>query len=236
MKVLHTSDIHIGSEPLPCSVGPAPSHVGLARVCSLAVRARVQLLVIAGDMFDSSRVPDEAVAQAARQLQETSVPTVILPGNHDCLVAGSPYLRPGMFQSARNISVIRDPYGQTLHFPELDLAIWGRPHMDYDDFSPLEGVPPRGKERWQVAVAHGHYLRPGDGKGPSWEISDADLERAGRDYIALGHLETFSLVGNNGAIAFYSGSPQRAGTAALVELDAGNGVRVDQVALPPHPG
>ena len=104
--------------------------------------------------------------------------------------------------------------------------------MDYDDFSPMGGVPPRGNEKWQVAVAHGYYLGPGERKGPSWEIRDADLEKAGRDYVALGHLEVFSRVGSNGAIAFYSGAPQRAGTAALVELDVFRGVSVDQVALP----
>src|SRR5262249_38704684 len=42
-------------------------------------------------------------------------------------------------------------------FADLGLEIWGRPHRDYGDMIPFERLRPR-STRWQIAVAHGHYV------------------------------------------------------------------------------
>ena len=47
--------------------------------------AEVDMLLIAGDLFDHNRVPDETIAFVQEQLRRLQRPVVILPGNHDCL-------------------------------------------------------------------------------------------------------------------------------------------------------
>ena len=51
---------------------------------------RVDLLLIAGDLFDHNRVSDETVEFARRELDRLRSAVVILPGNHD--YAGAPAL------------------------------------------------------------------------------------------------------------------------------------------------
>ncbi len=53
----------------------------------------------------------------------------------------------------------------------------------------------------------------------------------GADYLALGHLDRPTPVGDGSVRAFYSGSPDLAGTVNVVRLDAGQGVGVLREAL-----
>ena len=230
VRILHTSDIHLGSDYFEPRHLDNAAGAWLVEVVDLAEKAAVDLLIVAGDLFDSPRISDSTVEFASEQFGKVSMPIVLLPGNHDCLVRESPYLMQSAFHGMPNIRTIVNPEGERMSFPHLDLAVWGRPHSDYSDFSPLEGVPERGSERWQVAVAHGHYAAHGLGI-QSWKITDADLEVSNMDYIALGHRETFSRVGRNGVAAYYSGSPQQTGAVVMAELNIQTGIRVDQVSL-----
>ena len=53
---------------------------------------------------------------------------------------------------------------------------------------------------------------------PSWLIGDEDLLATGADYVALGHWNAPAKVGNGGVAAYYSGSPEYAGTFNVVRL------------------
>ncbi len=112
-----------------------------------------------------------------------------------------------------------------------DLEIWGRPHRDYGDMIPFERLRPR-STRWQIAVAHGHYVPVPDRTirlRPSWLIGDDELKATGADYIALGHWNRAAKVG--AVAAYYSGSPEYAGTVNVVRLTAAGEVAVTRAAL-----
>jgi hypothetical protein len=64
---------------------------------------------------------------------------------------------------------------------------------------------------------------------PSWLIGDAELTATGADYVALGHWNRAAKVGS--VAAYYSGSPEYAGTVNVVRLSATAGVAVSLVAL-----
>ncbi len=204
----------------------------LVSILRLAEDTEASLLIIAGDMFDSPRISDELVRSALSVLRTSPLPVVILPGNHDCLVPGSVYLRHRMSDLVPNVKVIMDAEGESVRFPDLNLCLWGRPHMDYSDFSPLAGIPERGEERWQVAIAHGLFAGEGAAANRGWKITDREIEGCLRDYVALGHLETFSRVGQNGVAAYYSGSPGWTGAVAMIEFSDEEGPSVSQTSLP----
>ena len=132
-----------------------------------------------------------------------------------------------------NLFVLGISHEEWLHFPQFDLELWGRPHRDYDDMVPLDGPPAR-RARWRVALAHGHYEPLPDRSTPlrpSWLIGDAELAATGADYVALGHWNRAIRVGGDDCEAWYSGSPDYAGSVNLVRLGAA-GVSVSQLALP----
>ncbi len=98
---------------------------------------------------------------------------------------------------------------------------------------PFERARPR-CSRWQIAVAHGHYAPMPDRNGgphPSWLVGDAEIAATGADYVALGHWNRAARVGSGMVPAYYSGSPEFAGTINVVRLSEATGVTVTRVPL-----
>ena len=98
---------------------------------------------------------------------------------------------------------------------------------------PFETVRPR-RTRWQIAAAHGHYVPVPDRTTrprPSWLFGDEDLLATGADYVALGHWNAPAKVGNGAVAAYYSGSPEYAGTFNVIRLGHSAGVSVTREKL-----
>ena len=84
MKLLHTSDWHLGAR-----LGRhnrAPDHaVALRGLLAIAESERPDLVLHTGDIFDASRPPYEALQLGVRALGRLAklAPTVVVAGNHD---------------------------------------------------------------------------------------------------------------------------------------------------------
>ena len=84
MKLLHTSDWHLGAR-----LGRhdrTPDHVEALRgLLDVAESARPDLILHTGDLFDASRPPYEALRMGVHALGRLSeiAPTLVLSGNHD---------------------------------------------------------------------------------------------------------------------------------------------------------
>ena len=232
ITLVHSSDLHVDDD-YPARLYGGDGTAGLAAVIAAARESEADLLLLAGDIFDCNRVPRPVIERAAGLLADAGRPVVILPGNHDPAVADSPYRAPCF--ARETLFVLGISHTERVHFPALDLELWGRPHRDYDDMVPLGDAPPR-RARWRVVLAHGHYEPLPDRTTrlrPSWLIGDAELDAVAADYVALGHWNRAVRVGGAACEAWYSGSPDYAGSVNLVRLGA-NGVSVTQMALPEH--
>lgn len=85
MKILHTSDWHVGKSLRGRSRAEEHRAV-LAEIAGIAGREGVDLVVVAGDLFDSSAPSPEAegiVYRALLDLRETGATVVLVAGNHD---------------------------------------------------------------------------------------------------------------------------------------------------------
>lgn len=203
----------------------------MAKVIDAAQKEKVSILVITGDLFDSNRVSDILLDETIRELRRCRTNMVILPGNHDCLVPDGVYYRAKLEEAVPGLKVIYNDQGETLRFPALDLALWGKPICGYEaDVKPMEGLPSRGKEKWGVALAHGLVMNDDYLSFCGYQISVNDLKASNRDYVALGHKEIFEVVSQEPP-ACYAGAPWRTGCVAMVELDEATGVRVRSHSL-----
>ena len=87
MKLLHTSDWHLGAR-----LGRhdrTPDHLEALRgLLALAESAQPDLILHTGDLFDASRPPYESLELGVRALRRLSAvaPTLVLAGNHDSSV------------------------------------------------------------------------------------------------------------------------------------------------------
>ncbi len=230
--LVHSSDLHLGSDT---SFGPPDSadRLPLLReVLETAAAVGADLLILAGDTFDHNRQPSELLERVARTMGEFAAPIVILPGNHDPLTPNSVYRRVEL-GDVPNVCVLGLTVEEAAVFPRLGLKVWGKAHLDYSDMSPLL-KPPERSTRWQLAAAHGHYVEEPEEPGRllgSWLIRREELTATGADYVALGHWNRPARVGNGQIHAYYSGSPDYAGTVNVVRLGPNGAVNVTLVPL-----
>ncbi len=232
MRLLHTSDLHVGDD-----IDPGGRQSGLRGVVDLALEHSVDVVLMAGDLFDHSRVRDEAVQPVLQELSRLSMPTIIIPGNHDCVGDHSIYERVRLQDAGNHIHFAGAVGGEHLLFPELRLAVWARGIEEHHPgHRPLEGYEPNSEDDyWRVVLTHGHYVPGSEESYRSSPIHEHEIAGLECDYLALGHWHRFMDLSANGVAAFYSGSPSEAGagidSANLVTLDPRGGVRVERLHL-----
>jgi DNA repair exonuclease SbcCD nuclease subunit len=229
VTIVHSSDLHLGTDD---SFSEKDRLAVLPKVLTAASEANADVVVLAGDSFDNHRQPTELLERAVQMLRDYSKPVVILPGNHDPLTPDSVYRRAG-FGLIPNVSILGLNVEKAITFDELELEVWGHAHFDYADMSPLAN--PRARTtRWQLAAAHGHYVD--EARDPnrligSWLIHREELNATGADYVALGHWNQATQVGDGEVTAFYSGSPEYAGTVNVIRLHRDGAVEVIHAPL-----
>lgn len=233
--VVHTSDVHVDHEYNARRFGG--DGVGpLRAVIEAAEGARADILLLVGDTFESNRVPENLIIETARALDAFGRQVVILPGNHDPVVEGGVYHHPSLARLP-NVAILGATHDDAVLYERFDLEIWGRAHRDYGDMDPLAAPPPRAA-RWRIALAHGHYEERPDRSvraRPSWLCGADEISATAADYVAFGHWNRAVRVGACAIPAFYSGSPDYAGTVNVVRFGAA-GVAIERapLVLPPE--
>ncbi len=241
VRMLHTSDVHLGAYDHGRSESLDAMRDGLEQafhgIVDMAREQRVDVMLIAGDFVDNARVRDETLHLAAAEIARAEIPVVVLPGNHDHVGPASLYDRIDFAAEAPNLLLMRAPGGETVALPELEMEIWGRSHTEEDPrFTPFAGAPPRGDAAWQIAIGHGHYIHPAAALQHSFHIYEDELQAMGRDYVAIGHWERQVRVAAGGGLAAYSGAPESlsgsvGGRVLIVNLDEDGGVRLEAPSL-----
>ncbi len=86
MKFLHTSDWHLGRQFHNVSLLEDQAYV-LDQIVDIAVREKVEAVVIAGDVYDRTVPPARAVSLLDsildRLCHDLALPVILIPGNHD---------------------------------------------------------------------------------------------------------------------------------------------------------
>ena len=231
LRLLHTSDVHIGDE-----FCPEKRLAGLTAAVDAALAHQVDALLVVGDLFDSARVEGPDVDAALEQLARLTMPTIVTTGNHDCLDGNSIYHRVALSAAGSHLYFLDEPEGRHLVLDNLGLTVWARALVDHHpEHRPLAGYEPTGGGHWQVVLAHGHYLGEGGDLMRSSPIHPDEIAALGCDYLALGHWHRHLDVSKAGVPAFYCGSPSEPGgsyaSTNLVTLDAVAGVQVERIAM-----
>lgn len=86
MRFLHTADWHLGYRQYGMTVREADFLKPLEEIKDIALREKVDAVLVAGDMFDSIHPPASAVLAARKfgeQLGAFNIPVLSVDGNHD---------------------------------------------------------------------------------------------------------------------------------------------------------
>ena len=222
LTLLHIADCHLGSRP-----GGGAEEAAFAALIGFALCTRPDALIIAGDLFDSARVGAAVVEWTAAQLDRLSCQTVVLPGNHDALMPGSPYTAHGFAERCGAATLLGVPAGAVVRVAGGRIAVWGRPVVDHaPSFQPLAGAPdrpPRGTVG--VIAAHGLFVdHEGEETVRGSPIYRGQIEASRWQYLALGHWPRYREV-HADPPAIYAGElapgARHPGSAVLVTFAAG---------------
>jgi DNA repair protein SbcD/Mre11 len=241
VSIVHTSDVHLETD----SFGNGPDGDRLrdrvrrsfSGVIDLANERGADILLIVGDLFDSSRVSDAVLHFALDEVGRAAMPVVMIPGNHDAHDERSLYANLAAAMLPPNLHLILEPEGRVIDFPQLKARIWGRALVEHSpDYRPLGGMPAPSPERWNIALAHGFFTEEVDGTRSS-PITPAEIAASAYDYIALGHIHVFGDVSQGATRAAYCGTPaplyasDNAGWVAWVSCVPDDAVHVERLAI-----
>ena len=84
--VVHSSDLHVDHD-YTARLHGGDGTAGLGCVLKAAADLSADVVILAGDTFDSHRVPQDLVERAATVIAAAELPVVLLPGNHDPAIA-----------------------------------------------------------------------------------------------------------------------------------------------------
>lgn len=236
MKILHTSDWHLGR-----SFGSVSLHETQVAFCEwlleVARAEKVELLVVAGDLYDRSIPPQESVVlwrETLTAFHKAGITVVAIAGNHDGADRVAAF--DGLTDGARIF--VRGGYGRageilTLDFADGPLEIALVPFLD-PQLAPPEwkaelaeaDIRPTHESVLQMALDQARAASAASRSlavvhafvgGSTTAESERQLTVGGTDqvaatalegfsYVALGHLHTPQVIGGAEHVR-YSGTP-----------------------------
>ena len=189
LRFLHAADFHLDS-PFAGLTGEQAAlrrreqREQLFELRSLA--EGVDLVLLAGDLLDSTRAYRETREALEDFFRSLAVPVFIAPGNHDSYIAQSPYRRMELPENV-HIFTRRDP--ERIPLPELGCVVWGAAFRGEQAEAPLRGFRADEDDALRLMVLHGDVT---EGPGRYGPIAREDIAASGLSYLALGHVHRFS--------------------------------------------
>lgn len=121
MKILHTSDLHIGKYIGTYDLKEDTEYV-LNQVVDTAIRERVEVVLISGDIFNRPNPSEEAIKMYVsflKELLDKNIKVIAISGNHDSGIRlsaykdilGKGYFVEGEFNSPMRKVSLNDEYG-----------------------------------------------------------------------------------------------------------------------------
>ena len=167
----------------------------------------VELLLLAGDLFDSDQLYGQTAQELARSLARFRGHAVIAPGNHDFYAASSPYAR---LLWPENVHIFREERLQRLPFPQYGCVVYGAAFTSPDAPAGIPGsLGPEDEGLARILLLHGE-VGVRDSRYRAMTLKD--VEQSGADYLALGHVHAFGGVQQAGRTFWaYPGCPEGRG-------------------------
>jgi DNA repair protein SbcD/Mre11 len=240
LRLVHTADVHLGARHTDLGDRAVAlrerQFAAFGAAIDLAIAEKVDLFLIAGDLFDSNVQPRRTVDRAAAQLRrlvDAKIRTVLVPGTHDVYDRSSIYRAYDLAALAGAVGsdflTVLTPDRPDVVLPTLDVVVHGRCFASKRaPESPLAGVDATGDDRatWHVGLLHAAIAIPDKTEHDDVVITPDEIAASHLDYLALGHWHSFSQ-GKAGSTTYaYSGAPEavaidqdKAGSVCLVALE-----------------
>lgn len=235
VKILHMADLHLDSPFSLKSADAASANRQMLRgtFTSAVLYARtagIDIVLMPGDVFDTGFAARDTLALLKSEFEKNpGIKFVIAPGNHDPYRSDSPWAKT---EFPKNVYIFRSSSLARITFPDLNTDVYGWAFTDETmSVDPLAVRPRLDPSRINILCAHCELDGPVGGRYCS--ISKAELESAGFDFAALGHIHKGTDGANKIGRTYYAYSGCLEGrsfdecglkSALAAELEKENGV------------
>jgi len=253
MKILHIADTHLGFSAYRKLTEDGMNqreidiYNSFKQCIDYAVKSKPDLILHAGDLFDSVRPTNRAITVALEQiirLSKKKIPFIVISGNHE-----TPKLRETgnifkIFEHLDHVYPIYNNKYETIPFEikGKKILIHAVPHCQTKEgfLDNLKKVKPDSSVDFNVFMAHGAVTGIKEFKMNEFNelfIPTGALSKD-FDYIALGHYHNYTEIVEN---AFYSGSPERLtfaeveGKKGCIEIEPGSKTRYKFIEIDTRP-
>ncbi|MBQ4536465.1 MAG: exonuclease SbcCD subunit D [Lachnospiraceae bacterium] len=234
MKILHTADLHIGKRLHEQSLLEDQKYI-LEQIVTIAKKHKVDVVVIAGDVYDRPVPPAEAVSlldEFLTTLIKEEIKVIMISGNHDSpervafadrILEKQGLYIAGNYERPLKTVVLSDEFGEVrfVCMPFVKPAVVVADASVQKDAAwaveQMLSQTPMPLSLRQRAVLVTHYFVTGEnGESPELSDSETDVNVGGLDnvpagmfqmfdYVALGHIHKPQHIGMGPV--YYSGSP-----------------------------
>lgn len=209
LKILHSADWHLDSPFAGFSEEQRQflkeEQRGLPeKIVQLCRREKCDMMLLAGDLFDSPTPSRDTVERLKQALAHSGVPVLISPGNHDFCGPDSPWTAESW---PENVFIFTGAL-ESVTIQALDCRIYGAGYQSMDCPPLLEDFQAEGEERYCVAVLHGD---PVQSSSPCNPVTTAQVRGSGLDYLALGHIHKAGAFRAGSTLCAWPGCPMGRG-------------------------
>ena len=221
MKILHVADTHLGYSAYRkvtedgINQREIDAYDAFKQFVDYAIKSRPDLIIHAGDLFDSVRPNNRAITFAVKQiirLSKEKIPFLVIAGNHE-----HPKLKEtghifSIFDHIDHVYPIYNARYETITFKIKNekITVHTVPQCElkkqFDE--ELKKIKPDTNSDYNIFVSHGAVsgIKVFSMNEFNELIIPTNTLSKNFDYIALGHFHKFTKLANN---AFYSGSTER---------------------------
>ena len=209
-KVLHIGDIHLDSPFSLFDVEKSGERRRELRetfstIMMYAKMKEADLVIIAGDLFDSEFVTRETMSLIVSQF--SALPYcrfVITPGNHDPATAKSAYLKT---KFPENVYVFASENVEKISFDDIGVDVYGFAYVEEKyERNPLAERFILDNGKINIFAAHADIYSK---SGTYCPMKPADFAAFGFDYAALGHIHAGGKIEKEGETYYaYCGCPE----------------------------
>lgn len=249
MKILHMADTHLGYAAYRkvttdgLNQREIDIYNSFKQCIDYAITSKPDLIVHAGDLFDSVRPTNRAINIALEQINRLSheqIPFIVISGNHE-----TPKLKETgniftIFRHLKHIYPVYQNQYEKLFFDikNKKICIHALPHCQTKEvfLENLKEIKPEKSADFNLFMAHGAVKGIKEFKMNEFNELFIPIETLSNefDYIALGHYHKYTKIAEN---AFYSGSSERLSFAeadskkGLIEIEIGQNTKQQFITI-----
>lgn len=257
IRIVHTADCHIGLTYKAFEGAPAlrakfieERFAALGRLVDEANAEGADFFVVAGDLFDTTRVPKDDITKTVGILKGfAGLAAIVVPGNHDYFSGPDTEVWKRFRDAvasvgASQIDLLSSPVVKTYHVGDESVCFFPCPCPSKTGRDPTIGWVADAARDYpnalRIGIAHGNVTGLGlDAEGQYFTMTPEDLQAAGVATWLLGHIHVPFPPEESGtqSPSFMAGTHtpdsvrcRHAGSAWLIECDGGEVTRYQRLS------